>query len=1304
MFEYLMPALFMPSPEGSLLGESQEFCLHAQRKRSFCGVWGMSESAFGARDALENYSYKAHGVQALALKHGMDREAVIAPYAAFLALEEDRQAAVRDLQRLRALGAEGRFGFYEALDFTPERRGEGPCQIVRCFMSHHLGMSLLAIDNCLREGIMQQRFLSDPANRACRELLEEKTPVGQRIRPVEDYRADPGPERARAEGFLMGRSGFDPLRPAIYPLAGGPYRLLLSELGGGDACCLLPDGKGGMEEIAPHDGVYFFAGTEGSAVSLQSLPELRYREGERSSWDGSRVRQYCRGDGLSFCLSSFVPETGGEVRTVTVKNEGKNVRDLVVALYLEPLLCPRRDYEAHPAFHRLCLESRLVSGTLLVSRRPGGAAMPASLAAACSEPFEAETDKQRCLGRGGLRAIPGALRRRGSDVRAASEPCMLLRAPLRLRAGEERRVCFALSVAGEAGEAAAAAKDLLRRVGEGSGSFRRAKIRLQDRLGPEEAAALLTPLFAGRQRKGEEGKDRSALWRWGISGDLPVALSGARDGERMLAAWAFLRGMGVSFDLAIDTEDEGVYGRPAASALRARASELGLSAWEDKPGGFHFVGGGAEGFRSLAAAADAVGLPKPRRREERGMAGEGLLPAAAPNRIRRSGSFTKEGYLCDRACGVGGRAWSLMLSNGRLGWLAADTGCGNLWLGNAREGRLTPWLNDPLAIRGPEEVSLLRDGRSISLMADADDVPTEILFGFGFIRWRRWIGGTEARLTGFIPPREDRRYLLLELTDLRPGDRLRYRIRPAEPGALRLTYGERTLLPGPEEGEDGTITLELPAREKQTLAVSPGEAPPPAGKPAAALLRETREHWQRRLGVLRAKTPSPALDAYLNGWALYQTLACRMLGRCSLYQSGGAYGFRDQLQDICALMDFEPTLAREHILRAAAHQYTQGDVMHWWHPRPEGDRGVRTRCSDDLLWLPYACTLYAEKTGDASVWEEKAPWLLSEPLRPGEKDRYEEARSGEKASLREHCLRAAELAERRGVGPHGLPKMGAGDWNDGFDRVEGESVWLGWFAALVLDRLGQALGEAELRQRAQRLGGAADAAWQGGHYLRGYYADGRPLGAAGDGECALDSLSQSFAVLSGFGDRERSRAAVAKASELLLDREHRLVKLFTPPFDGASDPGYIRSYLPGVRENGGQYTHGGIWLAAACLRCGETELGWKLLEAMLPSGREDEVYQLEPFVLAADVYANPHMPGRGGWSWYTGAAGWFLRTSVEELLGVKTRSGQLRVEPHLPPDWDGYRLHYRAGEQDHDIFVRRKGDGWETEIRKSEKD
>ena len=1297
MFEYLMPALFMPSPEGSLLAESQEFCLHVQKKRVLHGVWGMSESAFAARDVADNYAYKANGVQSLALKHGMARDAVIAPYAAFLALEEDRRAAVCNLRRLRTLGAEGRYGYYEALDFTEGRREDAPFQLVRCFMSHHLGMSLLAIDNCLKEGIMQRRFMADPGNLAFRELLEEKTPVGQRIRPVQDYRADPKPGREKKEGFLISRSGFDPLHPAFYPMFGGSYHLLLSELGGGTARCMLSDEKGRATEITPHHGVFFFARTGPSVVSLQPLPELRPREGDHSSWDGSRVRHFCRGEGFSFCLESFVPESGGEVRSVIVKNEGSDFRELTLAMYLEPVLCPMRDYEAHPAFHRLCLESSLIDGRLVFSRRGGGSAPPCSLAVACSLPFEAETDKELALGRGGILGIASALDRQGNGVRASSDPCALLRIRLELRPGEERRACFSLATAAEADAAVKDAGRLLNRDGETNNCFHRAEKRLQGRIGPEEAASLLTPLFATKP-----GKSKEPLWRFGISGDLPVAFGRAKDGEKLLAAWAFLRGLGVSFDLAIDTEDEGVYGRPEASALRAQAAGLGLGAWEDKPGGFRFVGGIEAELRALKASADAAGLHPPERITKQAAAGERLLPAGAPNRVLRGGTFSKEGFLCQITRGIGIRTWSLMLTNGSLGWLAADSGCGNLWLGNAREKRLTAWLNDPLRIRGPEEFCLLRDGRRISLMADADEIPTELLFGFGFIRWRRWIGGTEAILTGFIPPRQDCRFLLLELRDRRPSDKLRYRIRPEEPAMITVAAGGKSLTPA-DLGEDGCITSEQPAQEHFIVALWPGREVQMPAQDAAVLLKETKTYWREKLNVLQVETPSPALDAYLNGWAVYQTLACRMMGRCSMYQSGGAYGFRDQLQDICALIDSMPGLAREHILLSAAHQYEEGDVMHWWHPG-QGDRGVRTRCSDDLLWLPYACTLYIEKTGDSSLWEETVPFLSSPELRTEEHDRYETAQIGGEGTLREHCLRAVRRLEKRGMGPHGLPCMGAGDWNDGFDRVEGESVWLGWFAAMVLDRLGTALGEEEMRASARAMGAAADAAWCGGHYLRGYYADGRPLGAAGDGECALDSLAQSFAVLSGFGDPERSRAAVVKAAKLLLDRKNRLVKLFTPPFDGASDPGYIRSYLPGVRENGGQYTHGGIWLAAACLRCGETDLGWELLETMLPSGRPDDVYQLEPFVIAADVYSNPDMPGRGGWSWYTGAAGWFLRTSVEELLGIKVKSGHLRVEPKLPSSWNGYRLKYRAGDLDYRIKVIRGAEAWEAEIRKSEKD
>jgi cellobiose phosphorylase len=456
--------------------------------------------------------------------------------------------------------------------------------------------------------------------------------------------------------------------------------------------------------------------------------------------------------------------------------------------------------------------------------------------------------------------------------------------------------------------------------------------------------------------------------------------------------------------------------------------------------------------------------------------------------------------------------------------------------------------------------------------------------------------------------------------------------------------------------------------------------------------------WRERTGAFRLRSPSPRLDAYLNGWALYQTLACRLMGRSSLYQSGGAFGFRDQLQDVCALTDTLPELAKRQILLAAAHQYREGDVMHWWHPRADGDRGVRTRCSDDLLWLPYALTVYGEKTGDLGILEEEAPWLASRPLGPEERDRYEAPAREGSGTLMEHALRAIGLVLERGCGPHGLLLMGSGDWNDGMDAVGGESVWLTWFAAMVLDRFASLTGREDLRAGAAGMGKSADAAWTGEWYLRGWYADGRPLGAPGSRECAIDSLAQSFAVLSGFGDPEKSRRAVKKAAEVLLDPEQGTVRLFTPPFNGLEKPGYIRSYLPGVRENGGQYTHAAVWLAAACLRCGETALGWRLLETLLPGERPEEVYQGEPYVLAADVYTHPDMPGRAGWTWYTGAAGWFLRTAVEELLGLRMRAGRLHVEPKLPESWPGYEARMKAGDRSWQIRVRR---GEEPEITES---
>ena len=1314
MFEYLMPELFLPAWPGSLLWESGRFCLDMQRRAAVRGIWGSSESACSRMDAGLHYVYQAQGVQTLALKRGMDRERVIAPYASFLALSRIPGGAVRNLRRLRALGAEGVCGFYEAVDFTP--REEEGYRVVRSFMVHHLAMSLLAADNALVNGCMRRRFLRDPEMGAYTELLQERSPAGERIRPIRDYQGDERPERRVPEGWRLCREGYDLVRPACLPLSNGRYHLLITELGGSRS---LWEGRllaaTAFRRFGERQGPLFFASAGGRFFSLQPAPEYDGETEYHWEYGGSRFSQYSAREGWQFRVETRVPgNASGELRKVTVRNRTGERQELTLALYFEPALCAPEAWEAHPAFARLALESRMGEGCLLVHRRPGGREPECACAAACSEACDWETDRDALFGRGGLRAMPAALLRRGSRIRASQDPCVLARLRLTLRPGESRQVTFALAMGRNEAEAGAAVRELKRSFAE-NGFFARCTraFGLSGREW-ERALGLITPLVfstpeTARLRESGRPWDRGpdGLWQYGISGDLPVAIPGREGAERMLRSWALLRSLGVSFDLALPVEDEGIYGRPECAALLELAGKLGVSGAQGQRGGFHLAGGTGEQRLALQARCRAVGLPEAARQRAAHCLTSWFLPSDAENREPRreipgelSRSFRTEK-------GVGLRAWMHILTNGRMGWIATDAGTGNLFLDNAREQPLTPWENDPLSLWGPERLELRHGGEDHSLFADADGFPTETEYGFGFARWKRQLGGEETEVTAFLPRDVQGLVLLIRLRGWNPEDRLRFFARKAAeaPSDFGL-YASVPLLEGTGDelrwmtgtpGGDACLAGEFPPADEVVLALGLPEAARFARpEEAKTELKRVLSFWRERTGSFRLRSPSPRLDAYVNGWALYQILACRVMARCSLYQSGGAFGFRDQLQDVCALADTLPDTARGQILAAAAHQYREGDVMHWWHPRTDGDRGVRTRCSDDLLWLPYALTVYGEKTGDRSILEAEAPWLVSRPLGSEERDRYEAPDREGSGSLQEHGLRAISLVLGRGCGPHGLLRMGSGDWNDGMDAVEGESVWLTWFAALVMDRFGILTGREELRKRAAELGRCADAAWTGEWYLRGWYADGRPLGAPGSPECAIDSLAQSFAVLSGFGDPEKSRAAVKKAAELLLDRKQGTVKVFAPPFNGMEKPGYIRSYLPGVRENGGQYTHAAVWLAAACLRCGETDLGWTLLETLLPGGRPEEIYQGEPYVLAADVYTHPDMPGRAGWTWYTGAAGWFLRTAVEELLGIRLAGGKVTAQPKLPASWPGYEAWLRAGGKTWHILA---GDREEAEVR-----
>ena len=474
-----------------------------------------------------------------------------------------------------------------------------------------------------------------------------------------------------------------------------------------------------------------------------------------------------------------------------------------------------------------------------------------------------------------------------------------------------------------------------------------------------------------------------------------------------------------------------------------------------------------------------------------------------------------------------------------------------------------------------------------------------------------------------------------------------------------------------------------------------------------AELANVRGFWTDLTGRLHVQTPSPALDLMVNGWLTYQDLCCRIEARSAFYQSGGAFGFRDQLQDAAALIYVEPALTRRQILLHAAHQFVEGDVLHWWHP-PTG-QGIRTRFSDDLLWLPYVAAFYVAVTGDAGVLDERAGFVAARPLEPGEDEAFlQPADSGEAGSIYEHCCRALDRSLT--VGPHGLPLIGTGDWNDGMNRVgregRGESVWLGFFLYAILEDFAgicearDDVGRADRYRRYRTHLGSAlnEGGWDGGWYRRGFYDDGAALGSAASDECRIDAIAQAWAVFAGAAPTDRAEQALDALERFLVREDQRLIALLTPPFDRTPhDPGYIKGYVPGVRENGGQYTHGALWAVRALAEAGRAERAATLLEMLSPvsharTPEEVAVYQVEPYVVAADVYAvAPHV-GRGGWTWYTGSAGWMLRVALESVLGLTVAGGRtLRLCPCIPAAWPGFALRYRLPGDDatYDIRVTR---------------
>lgn len=1316
MFEYLMPELFLPLKRDSLLYETGKFCIYVQRHRAPKGrPWGVSESAYFALDPALNYRYKAHGCAALALKRDMDMEFVVSPYSSFLALAVAPKAAIQNLHRLEQCGGLGSYGFYEALDFTPARCRMDSGETVRCYMAHHMGMSMTAIGNYLRSGANVRRFMADPAMSAHACLLEEKVPIGGTVLRRRGVEPPPQPPRIPSAGWSREGEQIRWIDPACCLLSNGSYTLLTDEAGALEAS------SQDVTVYAP-DTVSMTVQAGNQTVSL--LPDPKHSGDYK--WEFSSVSASFTCETAAFSAhTTFAVAAGdrGEIRTIEVTAK-QDLPDASVQLHLEPVLAFTADYQAHPAYCRLGLHARWEDNALLISRAPSEKRPTLYLAVSAS--------------------VPMTIAEPLGDL---AHPGLTLSVPFHLEKGSVFDLCVTLCTAVRGKTAVESSQKMLAGGRENLAALpESAAVLLHMNHTGIDGAMDLLPALRRNICSGPVPGKRALLWKYGISGDLPLLTAHMTERSQLPAAVELLKRhalldlCGFRCDLVILCGGAGDYRHPAIQMLEQELERLGREPSIGRKGGVHLLPDSQEVVSTiLPFSVKFVDLFNTIEQNIKDFVELSPTFQSSPRSAGRSQpeyqwqedgsfSFTVHDTLPKRA-------WSNLLTNGTVGYVATDAGTGHLWLENAAMFRVTPWRNDPYTVTGPETLEYVsQDGTPVSVFAANDGLSCTVSYGFGWSKWEKTLPEGKVILTAFVPPQTDARVFLLESSisggqfrwkaDLVLGEHLRdtgtvdtgqegaclTARNPAsvldsaifravsDPPFSRFTCDGTSAALGRFDGQCGTgknpcFAAEFPAGGAAVLVCGSASADTLMAltQPEAAFfaLEETKAHWARLVRRLTVETPDLTADRSLNGWAVYQAIAGRILGRSSLYQAGGAFGFRDQLQDAVNMLLIDPEICRSQIPACCARQYTQGDVQHWWHP-PE-NRGVRTRCSDDLLWLPWAVCEYVEKTGDPGLLQIEAPYLVSPPLSENEQDRYELALPGEETdTVLGHAKRALDCVLSRGEGSHGLLLMLSGDWNDGFGRVgkegRGESVWLTWFFsqtaqrfAAILDQLGDPDGE-KYRRYAQRYGSAADQNWDGAWYLRGWYDDGAPLGGRESTTCQIDSIAQSWAVMNPYADETRKHAALDNALRRLFDREHQLVKLFDPPIPPDDiRAGYISGYGPGFRENGGQYTHAALWLAQACFQAGRSDDGFAILKALWPDQRNLDEFEAEPFVIPADVYSNPNALGKCGWTWYTGSAGWYFRIFTEELLGLRLKDGTLTVTPHLPSSWHGYTARLSDG-------------------------
>ncbi len=1458
MFEYLMPLLIMKNYPNTLLDETYRAVLQGQK--NYCKdkkiSWGISEAAYNSFDVNLNYQYKAFGIPGIGLKRGLNNELVISPYSTMLALQMDFRSAYENIERLINDGLKGKYGFYEAVDYTKERLPKGKKNtIIKCFMVHHQGMSLMALDNVINSNALQHRFHRIPIIKATELLLQERVPknvVYDRERKFDAVNFTAPKQNIVVRAYDTAKTQY----PETHLLSNDSYSLMISNSGSGYSK------KEDMtiyrwreDTTTENGGMFFYIKNLNSNEYWSAAYEPCKSEGQHYEVIFSLDKaEFMRRDGnitthMQIAVSS---EDDAEVRKITLTNNSEHLRTMEITSYCEVTLSPYNADIVHPAFSNLFISTEYVENPecVIASRRPRakGQVKPYVMQTVAVEgevvgSMQYETSRVNFIGRGRNLDNPVAMENEAALNNTSGtvlDPIISIRKRVKLEPGKNCTVAYTTGVGytmEEVLKLASKYSDMsnINRVFELAWTQSIVEMKY---LGIKANQANLYQymaskiLFLNSSLKAREdyikkiSRAQRDLWKYGISGDVPIVLLLVRKDRdidyvrQLLYAHEYWCIKGLKVDLVIVNLQGYGYIQQIQDAVRELISSSHARDKQNKQGGVFLQSSPTmdEGDIDLIMAISKLVIDPEKGalinqlednndKEDEKKELE-ILQTYSSKYLKKPYSFTLPSLqYYNRYGGFNSEnnsyvirltnkrntpaPWINVIANKEFGFHISESGSSYTWYKNSRENKITPWSNDPIT-DALGEALYIRDNCDGNLWSICPKPITDsgeyvIEYGFGYANYKKEAYGIIGELTMFVPlsqsakvcivrlknnteverklsltyyaqmvlgvvPQQTSQYISTYLNEEKKyiyarnpysehfgksivylkiiggeyesftGDRREFLGRGGSvenPLYTKYTKLSNTVGSGLDPCTAASTVISLGANEEKQLIVLLGCEECTAAidqiveeysnrDVALRKLHEVKEYWQELLGRIVVKTEDKSMDIMLNGWLMYQTIVCRYWARTAFYQSGGAYGFRDQLQDVMAISYLDSSITREQIVYSASRQFLEGDVQHWWHPVV--DSGIRTRFSDDLLWLPYVTCDYINNTGDYSILMEEVPYLEDEMLKEGEDERYKI--SGEakvKGTIYEHCVKAIE----RGLnfGPHNIPLMGSGDWNDGMSTVgnrgRGESIWLGWFLYSILDSFTDICKYVKDDERENKYKKMKEFirenlernAWDGGWYRRAYFDDGTPLGSIENDECQIDSLAQSWAVISGAGSPSRIKEAMHALERQLIKEDIGMILLLAPPFNKSKlEPGYIKGYVPGVRENGGQYTHAAVWVILALAKMGKCSKAWRMFNMINPinhsrSHLSCERYKVEPYVMAADVYIKEPHTGRGGWSWYTGAAGWMYRTGIEGILGLKQRGKEgFVIEPCIPEDWTHYEIDFKKDNAEYRIIVNRGED------------